>query len=329
MESVKQSSQIAVTKEKNNNKKNNNIKFKDTLKSMPYLLPSMISILIFTVFPILYTIYISFTNYTMFTSIEDIEFVGFANFVEVLTGPFSQVFFPVFAWTIAFAIIATLGNFFVGLFMAILLNNENIKERGIYKAILILPWALPATVAILSWQGLLNGSYGAINNALLNLHIISEPIQWLTDPMWARVGILMVSIWLGFPYMMNVCSGALAAIPKSYYEAAEVDGANKWVQFVKITLPSLAQTAYPLIISSFAFNFNNFGAAFLITAGGPARVGTQFAGHTDILASVNYKLSTQFGRYEIASAISIMIFILIASISYFQMKKSGQFEEVE
>lgn len=313
----------------NKPKSKNRVGIKDTLKSAPYLLPSMISILIFTVFPILYTIYISFTNYTMYTPTEEITFVGLANFVEVLTGPFSKVFFPVFAWTLIFAILGTLGNFFVGLFTAIILNNKNIKERGVYKAILVLPWALPATIAILSWQGLLNGSYGAINNALLNLHIIAEPIQWLTNPMWARVAILMVTIWLGFPYMMNVCSGALAAIPKSYYEAAEVDGASKFTQFTKITIPSIAQTAYPLVISSFAFNFNNFGAAFLITQGGPARVATQFAGYTDILASVNYKLSTQFGRYEIASAISIMIFILIASISYYQMKKSGQFEEVE
>lgn len=328
MEAVKSYNQSQKQK-KRANKTKGNISFRENLKSMPYLLPSMISILIFTVFPILYTVFISFTNYTMFTPAGEIELVGFANFIEVLTGPFSKVFFPVFLWTLVFAVIATLGNFFVGLFMAIVLNNENIKERGIYKAILVLPWALPATVAILSWQGLLNGSYGAINNTLLNLHIIAEPIQWLTNPIWARVGILMVTIWLGFPYMMNVCAGALAAIPKSYYEAAQVDGANKWVQFIKITLPSLAQTAYPLIISSFAFNFNNFGAAFLITQGGPARVGTQFAGYTDILASVNYKLSTQFGRYEIASAISIMIFILIASISYYQMKKSGQFEEVE
>lgn len=301
----------------------------ETIKSMPYLVPTMISIFIFTVCPIIYTIVISFTNYTMFTDISDVEFMGLKNFIEVLTGPFSQVFVPVFIWTVVFAVLATLGNFFVGLIMALVLSNENMKERNIYKGILILPWALPATIAILSWQGLLNGSYGAVNNALMNLNLISEPIQWLTDPIWARVGILIVTIWLGFPYMMNVCIGALGAIPKSYYEAAEVDGASKWVQFFKITLPSLAQTAYPLLISSFSFNFNNFGAAFLITGGGPARVDTQFAGHTDILSSVNYKLSTQFGRYDIASAISIMIFLLIATISYFQMKKSGQFEEVD
>ncbi len=302
---------------------------RETIKSAPYLVPTMISIFIFTICPIIYTVVISFTDYTMFTPVENMQFVGFANFIDVLKGPFSKVFIPVFIWTLIFAVLVTVGNFFVGLIIALVLNNENMKERNIYKGILVLPWALPATIAILSWQGLLNSSYGAINQFLMNLHIIGEPIPWLTDPMWAKVGILIASVWLGFPYMMNVCVGALAAIPKEYYEAAEVDGASKLVQFFKITLPSLAQTAYPLLISSFAFNFNNFGAAFLITGGGPARPGTQFAGHTDILTSVNYKLATQFGRYEIASAISIMIFILIASISYVQMKKSGQFEEVD
>ena len=280
-----------------------------TLKSIPYLLPAMISIFIFTICPIIYTIIIAFTNKTLIQS-EPFRFVGFSNFIEVLTGPFKDVFFPVFSWTIVFALCSTLGTFLLGLIVAILLNNPNIKERGIYKAILILPWALPATVAILSWQGLLNGSYGAINNLLMNINLISEPIPWLTDPMWARFALIMVNIWLGFPYMMNVCLGSLAAIPDSYYEAADVDGASKMLQ-------------------SFAFNFNNFGSAYLITGGNPARLNTQFAGYTDILASVNYKLATTFGRFEIASTISIIIFVILATISYFQMKLSGQFEEVE
>jgi len=297
-------------------------------KSIPYLLPAIISIIIFTVMPIFYTIYIAFTDYTMYSK-GNVNFVGFANFKEVFTGPFKEVFFPVFAWTVIFALVSTVGTFFLGLFMAILVNNENIKERGLYKAILIVPWALPATVAILSWQGLLNGSYGAINNLLISLHFIATPIPWLTNPLWARIALIIVNLWLGFPYMMNICLGALQAIPKTYYEAADVDGASKFTQFGKITLPSIAQTAYPLVISSFAFNFNNFGQAFLITTGGPARPGTQFAGYTDILASVNYKLSLTFGRYEIASTISIIIFVLLATISYLQMKASGQFEEVD
>lgn len=303
-------------------------RLKDTIKAMPYLLPAVISIIIFTIIPIVYTVVIAFTDYTMYSQ-GHIKFVGFANFIEVLTGPFKEVFLPVFGWNIIFAVVSTAGTFFLGLIVAMAVNNPNIKEKSVYRAILIIPWALPATVAILSWQGLLNGSYGAINNLLLNLHLISNPIPWLTDPTWARVALIIVNIWLGFPYMMNVCLGALGAIPDSYYEAADVDGASKWLQFRKITLPSLAQISYPLLISSFAFNFNNFGSAFLITKGGPPRMATQFAGYTDILASVNYKLSTQFGRFEIASAISIIIFLILGTISYYQMKLSGQFEEVE
>ena len=153
-------------------------KLKDTIKSMPYLLPAVISIIIFTIFPIVYTIIISFTDYTMYSQ-GNIKFVGFANFIEVLTGPFKDVFLPVFGWNIIFAVVSTAGTFYLGLIVAMAVNNPNIKEKSVYRAILIIPWALPATVAILSWQGLLNGSYGAINNLLLNLHLISNPIPWL------------------------------------------------------------------------------------------------------------------------------------------------------
>lgn len=291
-----------------------------TIKAAPYLIASLIYILIFTILPILYTVWISLTNKTVYTKDGESSFVGLANFVDVFNGPFKELFLPVFGWTLINALISTAGCFLVGLLMALLLNNSDMKEKPLYKAILILPWALPVAVAVLSWQGLLNGTYGAVNNLLMSIHLISEPIPWLTDPFWAKVGITIANIWLGFPYMMNVCMGGLASIPDVYYEAADVDGANWWVKFTKITLPSLARTSYPLLITSFAFNFNNFNSAYLITNGGPARLTTQFAGYTDILASVNYKLSTQFGRIDIASTISIIIFIILATISYAQMK---------
>lgn len=304
-------------------------KVKNKFKAIPYLFPAVVSIIVFTIIPILYTVWISFTNTTQYTKAGTAEFVGFANFKEVFTGPFAESFFPVLGWTIVFAVVSTAGCFFVGLIMASLLNNPNLKEKSFYKAILIIPWALPVTVAILSWQGLLNGTYGAINSMLMDLHLISQPIPWLTDPTWARVAVIMVNIWLGFPYMMNICLGALASIPDEYYEAADVDGASKWIKFRKITLPSITQTALPLLITSFAFNFNNFSSAYLITEGNPARLTTQFAGFTDILASLNYKLSTTFGRYEIASAISIVIFVVLATLAYFQMKATSQFKEVD
>lgn len=295
---------------------------------MKYLTPALISITIFTILPILYTIYISFTNYTIYSN-GKIDFVGLSNFINVFTGPFKEVFIPVFVWTVLFAVISTIGCFSVGLGFAMILNNPNLKERGFYKGLLIIPWALPVTIAVISWQGLLNGSYGAINTLLLNINLIQEPIKFLSDPNFARVCIILVNIWLGFPYMMNVCSGALAAIPKTYYEAADMDGASKFQQFRKITLPSIAVTSFPLLITTFAFNFNNFNSAYLITSGGPAQVGTQFAGYTDILASTTYKLSTQFGRYDMASALSIILFVIVATLAYIQMKASRQFEEVK
>lgn len=304
-------------------------KKKKSLKAIPFLLPALIFIAIFTVFPLVYTLWISFTNKTIYTADGESIFVGIANYIDVFNGPFKEVFLPTFIWTVIFALVSTAGCFIVGLILATLLNNPNIKEKGFYKGLLILPWALPVTVAVLSFQGLFNGTYGAINNALMNMHFISEPIPWLTDPFWARVAIIIANIWLGFPYMMNVCIGGLASIPETYYEAADVDGASAWTKFIKITLPSLASTSYPLLITTFAFNFNNFNSAYLITQGGPAKITTQFAGYTDILASVNYKLSTQFGRLDMAATISVIIFIILAVISYSQMKVSGQFKEVE
>lgn len=308
------------------NHKNNNAR--SNVKAYGFLLPAFISILIFTILPILYTVYISFTDYTMFKQ-GGIDFVGLNNFKDVFNGPFKPIFLPVLGWTVVFATISTFGTFILGLILALLLNNGHMKEKSIYKAFLIIPWALPATIATISWQGLLNGTYGAINNFLMSIHFIAKPIPWLTDPFYARLALIIVNIWLGFPYMMNVCIGSIQAIPDVYYEAAEVDGAGKFVKFMKITLPSIAKTAYPLVISSFAFNFNNFSSAYLVTTGGPARQGTQFAGYTDILASVNYKLSITFGKYNIASAISIVIFIILAVISYTQMRASGQFKEVD
>lgn len=293
-----------------------------------YLGPALISITVLSLLPILYTIYMSFTNYTIYTQ-GSAKFTGLHNYMEVLTGPFSKIFLPVFGWTIVFALISTFGCFFVGLILAMLLNNSHMKEKGFYKGLLIIPWALPATIATLSWQGLLNTAYGAINTLLLNLHIISTPIPWLTNPTWARSATIFVNIWLEFPFMMCVCLGALSSVPKTYYEAASIDGASRFIQFRKITLPALAKTAYPLLISSFAFNFNNFNAIYLITKGLPPRISTQWAGYTDILASSIYKLAVNFGKYNIGAALSVIVFIIIGTISFIQMKASGQFEEVD
>lgn len=300
----------------------------DKLKPYVYLSPALISIFVLSFLPIVYTVYIAFTNYNL-NHLYDYHLIGFNNFISIFNGPFKSLFFPVFGWTIIFAVVGTFGSFIIGLFLSILLNNSNMKEASVYKAILILPWALPGTIATLAWVGLLDMNYGGINILLKNLHIIKVGIPWLIDPFWARVGVLIATFWLGFPYMMNVCIGALSSIPNTYYEAADIDGATKVQKFMKITLPSLTSASLPLLITSFAYNFSNLSAAYLITEGLPARATTQYAGYTDILASTIYKLSMTSNRYDIAAAFSIVIFVLIGTISFINFKLSGAFKEVD
>lgn len=303
------------------------MKKKNNAKAYPYLIPALISIFVVTVLPIVYTVVISFTNYNMF-HLESFSFVGIANYKEVFSGSIKNVFFPVLGWTICFALISTVGSYSMGLLLAILLNNPHMKESKIYRAILIIPWALPSTIAILAWQGLLNEQYGGINNLLHSLGIAAN-IPWLTNPFWARTGIIIVNVWLGYPYMLNVCLGGLQAISQEYYEAARIDGASKFQCFKKITLPVVTKLSIPLVISTFASNFNNFGNIFMITEGGPARVDNQFAGYTDILASTTYKMTTWSNRYELSATFSVLVFIIVGTFTLANMHFSGAFKEVD
>lgn len=300
---------------------------KNNIKAYPYLIPALLSILAVTVVPIIYTIVISFTNYNMY-HLEEFSFVGFSNYLEVFTGSIRNVFFPVLGWTICFAVISTFGSYTVGLLLAILLNNPNMKESKIYRALLIVPWALPSTIAILAWQGLLNEQYGGINN-LLHTIGIAYNVPWLTNPLWARIGIIIVNIWLGFPYMLNVCLGGLQSVSPEYYESAKMDGASKFQCFKSITLPMVTKLSIPLVISTFAANFNNFGNIYMITQGGPARIDNQFAGYTDILASTTYKMTTWSNRYDLSATFSVLVFIIVGSLTLINMHLSGQFKEVD
>jgi arabinogalactan oligomer/maltooligosaccharide transport system permease protein len=300
---------------------------KKNLKAYIYLAPALISILLVTGLPIIYTVVLSFTNYNMY-HLNDFSFIGWENYITVLTGSIKNVFFPVLGWTVCFAVFSTVGSYAVGLILAILLNNPRMKESKIYKAILIVPWALPSTIAILAWQGLLNEQYGGINNMLHAIGIATN-IPWLSNPFWARLGIIMVNVWLGFPYMMNVCLGGLQAISTEYYEAAKMDGASKFQCFKSITFPMVTKLSIPLVISSFASNFNNFGNIYMITQGGPARVDNQFAGYTDILASTTYKMTTWSNRYELSATFSVLIFIIVGTFTLINMQLSGAFKEVD
>lgn len=311
------------------------VTLRDSMQSYRYLSPAIISISILSVLPMLYTIFIAFTNYTLknqnhgYGTANGWKIVGLYQFQQVLLGPLKNEFFPLLGWTLIFTIISTLGAFFIGLIFAMALADKNMKESFIYKGLLVIPWALPGAITIISFKGLFNSQYGAINSILMQFNLINDPILWLTTPMAARVAVILVNLWLAFPYMMNICIGALSAIPDTYYEAADIDGASRWQKFIRITLPSLANVSYPLLISNFAFNFNNFNSAYLLTDGGPSKAGSSFAGWTDIIGSATFKMSVDKGNFGLGAAMSILIFVIIGTLSIVNMKISGQFKEVE
>jgi len=299
----------------------------DSLYAYGYIAPAIAAMVIASFIPIGFTIFVAFTNWDLYhpALTHGFQFAGLANFKEIANSLSGEVL-GVVIWTVLFATFSTLVNFVVGLTLAFLLNNPYMPERNLYRTLLILPWAVPGSITILAWYGLLNTDYGQINLILSSIHLGHVP--WLEDPNWARLSVVMVNVWLSYPFMMTACLGALQSIPAELGEAAQVDGANVWVRFRRITLPLLRSATLPLVISNFAFNLNNFGAIYLLTAGGPVTLG-HTAGSTDILSSYTYSLALNLNRYALACAYSIVIFLFIGSLSYFQMKYTRAFEGVE
>jgi arabinogalactan oligomer / maltooligosaccharide transport system permease protein len=256
------------------------------------------------------------------------NYINFDNFTDIFSKASVQLY-PVFIWTIIFAASTVIINALAGLVLGILLNNKRLKFRNFYRTVLFLPWAVPAVISIQMWSGLFNQNFGAINRLFALFG--SLPIPWLTDPLWAKLSILLVNLWLGFPYQMTATLGALATIPDELYEAAEVDGATKWEQIRFITLPLLSVAFTPLMLSSFAFNFNNFGLIYLLTGGGPAEAGNlSTARSTDILISWGYNTafaSAGGSAYGPASAIAIIVGVLTIGISIFNFSLAGVFKE--
>jgi arabinogalactan oligomer/maltooligosaccharide transport system permease protein len=254
--------------------------------------------------------------------------VGFDNFVrafstESIRGPLIGVIL----WTFAFALLSVASTFALGLFLAVVFNDQRMRGRKFYRILLILPYAFPAFLSALVWAGMLSESFGFVNQVLLG----GASIPWLTDPWLAKVSLLLVNLWLGFPYMFLVTTGALQSIPEELTEAARVDGASAWSIMRLIKLPLLMVSVAPLLIASFAFNFNNFNLVYLLTGGGPREVGAGVnVGATDILISMVYKIAFtgQLRDYGLASAFSIIIFVLVATISIVSFRRTKALEDL-
>lgn len=259
--------------------------------------------------------------------------VGFKNFTRIfndkeLRGPLTGIVI----WTFLFAFLTVISTFILGLGLALLLNDERIKGLKIYRAFLILPYAFPAFLSAYVWKGMFATENGFINRTILGLDN-GNGINWLTETGPARAAVLLVNLWLGFPYMFLITTGALQAIPSDLSEAAGIDGAGPWKIFRLIKLPLLLVSLAPLLIASFAFNFNNFTIIYLVTGGGPIIDPTLkiTAGGTDILITFVYRIA--FGGaggadYGLASAFSILIFAIIGSISFFSFRRTKALEEV-
>lgn len=255
--------------------------------------------------------------------------VGLSNFTQVFAdSTYAGPFMKVTAWTFVFAFLSVALTFFAGLLMALLFNDPNMKFRGFYRALVIMPYAFPAFLSILIWAGLLNTDFGFFNQILFG----GADINWLGDPWLARFSAVMVNLWLGFPYMFLVTTGALQSIPDDVYKAAKIDGAGAWTTFRKITLPLLMVAVGPLLVASFAMNFNNFNVIYLLTGGGPRDLDSPTGvGATDILISFVYKIAFASGenQYGVASAISLMIFIMVAVVSAITLVRSNSLKEID
>ncbi|EGA70488.1 maltodextrin transport system permease MalC [Vibrio sinaloensis DSM 21326] len=292
------------------------------------LSPAFLASIAFIILPIVITVLVSFTNYSAPHHIPPrnlVDWVGFKNFIALFELKiWSSTFFGVASWTVLWAFFATVCTCGFGFLLALALQKKDIKAKKAWRFIFILPYAIPAFVTLLMFRLLLNG-VGPVN-ATLNAWGW-DSIAFLSDPFTAKITVIAVSVWVGAPYFMLLIAGALTNIPSDLYEASEVDGANKFQQFWEITLPMVLHQVAPSLVMTFAHNFNNFGAIFLLTEGGPINPEYRFAGHTDILITWIYKLTLDFQQYQIASVISIIIFLFLSGIAIWQFRRMKSFKD--
>lgn len=312
------------------------------------LLPAFILMLFFSIMPIIFGLMVAFTNYggkhlLLFDWVGFDNFARLANFGQQGSG-WGYTFIQVSLWTIIFAVFATGTSFFGGLIQAIVINNDRVIARKVWRTIIILPWAIPQLVLLLVFNNFFNSQFGLLNNYLREWGLMSffqdigltnatGMIGWFDDqskPWLARTTVILVNMILGTPYFMALMTGVMTSIDKEMYEAADMDGATSSQKFWRITLPIVLYMTAPLLIMAFAFNLNNFGIIYFMTGGGPGNI--HFAGNagsTDILISWIYKLTTDVANpmYNMASVFSILIFIVIGSFSAYNFTKTKAFKE--
>jgi arabinogalactan oligomer/maltooligosaccharide transport system permease protein len=253
--------------------------------------------------------------------------IGMRNFSSIISNPeVRRPLLAVLSWTLVNAFISVILAFLLGLALALIFNFPALKSKRLYRTIFITPLAIPSVLSVLVWAGLFQTSNGVINR------LFHSEIPWLTDATWARIAILIVELWISFPYMFLITTGAIQAIPGEILEAAEIDGASAFKSFTQIKLPLVLRTVAPLLIASGAMALNNFGVIYLLTGGGPTFTNSNGnAGATDILISYTYKLAfngQEGNNYGLASALSILNFILVGVMSIYGLRRIKTMEGI-
>ena len=296
------------------------LKKRNTLVAM-LVVPAFVGLSLLLIFPLLYEVLLAFSNMNLF-HFRNPDYslaIGFKNFIRVFSKPIlkSETFFPVllrtFLWTSQVFIHASFG-----MLLAMLLNRPGLKFRNIYRAILILPWAMPQVISALAWRSEFNFGYG-FPNILLN-KIGMEGIQWKSDPIWNFIAMMLTNVWLGIPFMMVISLGGLQSISNEYYEAAHMDGASGWAKFTNITLPLMKPVLAPSVMLGIIWTFNNFNIPYFINE---MKLET-----SEILVTALYRAAFNFNQYGFSAAFAIVIFALLFSITLIYVKWTGALKGV-
>ncbi len=285
-------------------KKNNNEK-----SAHIFTLPANIVLIIATIFPILYSFYLSFFNMSI-NHFQDYKFVGLYQYKRIFLNVDSQ-FFIVIGRTILWTIINLVIQVVIAVLLAMLLNMKDLKFKGIYRTILILPWAVPAYISALIWKGMFNYDFGIINTILKDFGL--KPVEWLLNPNIAFIACIIINVWIATPFMMIVALGGLQSIDENLYEAASIDGANRWQKLTNITIPLLKPVMVPAIVLTAFMTFKQFDIIYLVTEG--------MGGKTDLIITYAYNTFKSY-NYSLSSAYSLVIFFILIIMTIISMKLS-------
>ena len=296
-----------------------------TLMSLP-----CVGILVFNIVPLVYMISMAFTSYSKEDEhLQLFDWNGLTQFKRVLnfSGNMGKQFWHVLAWTVVWALVATFLNYITGMILAMIINRKETKAKGFWRFCFVLSIAVPQFISLMIMNIMLQPS-GAINVLLQNSGVISAPLPFLTDAMWARITIIVINLWIGIPYTMLQVTGILQNIPGELYEAARMDGAGPVMIFFKITLPYMLFVTTPYLITSFVGNINNFNVIYLLSGGGPTYVGDT-AGQTDLLVTWLYKLTIDQQYYNLGAVIGILTFIILTTVTLITYRRSKSYQNEE